>query len=77
MFAGHVGVAVALGRVERRLSLGAIVLAALLLDIVLWLPVLAPPDTRTLARSSLVTILLTTGIVAWLARVPATHGSAG
>ncbi len=48
MFAGHVGVAVALGRVERRLNLGAIVLAALLLDIVLWLLVLAGAEHATI-----------------------------
>lgn len=48
MFAGHVGVAVALGRVERRLNLGAIVLAALLLDIVLWLLVLAGVEHATI-----------------------------
>ena len=48
MFAGHVGVAVALGRVERRLNLGAIVLAALLLDVVLWLLVLAGVEHATI-----------------------------
>lgn len=40
MFAGHVGAALALGRAERRVSVGALVAAALLLDIVLWLSVL-------------------------------------
>ncbi|MDM0114847.1 hypothetical protein QTI66_22045 [Variovorax sp. J22R133] len=41
MFAGHVGAALALGRAERRVNVGAFVVAALLLDIVLWLLVLA------------------------------------
>jgi hypothetical protein len=48
MFAGHVGVAVALGRVERRLNLGALVLAALLLDVVLWILVLAGVEHATI-----------------------------
>jgi hypothetical protein len=40
MFAGHVGAALAIGRVERRVNIGAFVAAALLLDLVLWLFVL-------------------------------------
>jgi len=40
MFAGHVGAAMALGRVERRLNLGVLVFAAVFLDFVLWLLVL-------------------------------------
>jgi hypothetical protein len=40
MFAGHVGAALALGRTERRVNLGIFVLAALLLDIALWIFVL-------------------------------------
>jgi len=36
MFAGHVGAALALGRVERRLNVGVLVTAALLLDLALW-----------------------------------------
>lgn len=40
MFAGHVGAALAIGRAERRVNIGAFVTAALLLDIVLWLLVL-------------------------------------
>jgi len=40
MFAGHIGVAFALGRAERRLNVGGFVIAALLLDILLWLFVL-------------------------------------
>jgi hypothetical protein len=40
MFAGHVGAALAIARVERRINLGVFVLAALLLDLVLWLFVL-------------------------------------
>ena len=51
MLAGHVGAALAIGRAERRVNVGAFVFAALLLDVVLWLSVLLgwesiaiPPD---------------------------------
>jgi hypothetical protein len=40
MFAGHIGAALALGRADRRVNLGLVVFAALLLDIALWLFVL-------------------------------------
>jgi hypothetical protein len=40
MFAGHIGAALAIGRVERRINVGAFVVAALLLDAILWLFVL-------------------------------------
>jgi hypothetical protein len=40
MFAGHVGVALAIGRAERRVNVGVFVVAALLLDLVLWVFVL-------------------------------------
>ncbi len=40
MFAGHVGVALAIGRGERRVNVGVFVAAALLLDALLWLLVL-------------------------------------
>jgi hypothetical protein len=40
MFAGHVGAALAIGRAERRVNVGVFVVAALLLDIVLWILVL-------------------------------------
>lgn len=40
MFAGHIGAALAIGRSERRINVGAFVVAALLLDIALWLFVL-------------------------------------
>ena len=40
MFAGHVGAALAIGRAERRVNIGAFIAAALLLDLVLWLLVL-------------------------------------
>ena len=36
MLAGHIGAAMALSKVERRLNLGLLVFAALLLDILLW-----------------------------------------
>jgi hypothetical protein len=51
MFAGHIGTALAIGRVERRVNVGAFIAAGLLLDFVLWLFVLLgwetlaiPPD---------------------------------
>lgn len=40
MFAGHVGVALAIGRAERRINVGVFIFAAVLLDFVLWLFVL-------------------------------------
>lgn len=40
MFAGHIGAALAIGRAERRVNVGAFVAAGLLLDFVLWLFVL-------------------------------------
>jgi membrane-bound metal-dependent hydrolase YbcI (DUF457 family) len=40
MFAGHVGAALAIGRAERRINIGAFVFAALFLDVLLWLFVL-------------------------------------
>lgn len=40
MFAGHIGVALALGRAERRVNVALFVAAALLLDVVLWTLVL-------------------------------------
>jgi hypothetical protein len=51
MFAGHVGAALALGRISRRINPGLLILAALALDLILWVLVLAgiervdiPPD---------------------------------
>jgi hypothetical protein len=51
MFAGHIGAGLLIGRAERRINVGAFVTAALLLDAVLWVFVLAgwervtiPPD---------------------------------
>jgi hypothetical protein len=40
LFAGHVGVALVIGRVERRVNVGVFVTSALLLDFVLWLLIL-------------------------------------
>ena len=40
MFAGHIGAALAIGRAERRVNVGVFMLAALLLDLALWLFVL-------------------------------------
>jgi hypothetical protein len=45
MFAGHVGAALAIARVQPRINLGAWVFAALLLDVVLWLFVLVGWET--------------------------------
>jgi len=36
MFAGHVGAALAIGRAERRINVGAFIAAALLLDVIFW-----------------------------------------
>src|SRR5262249_47924731 len=36
MFAGHIGAALAIGRVERRVNVGLFLGAALLLDLLLW-----------------------------------------
>jgi hypothetical protein len=51
VFAGHVGAGLALGRTARRLNVGVLVLAALLLDVLLWALVygrvegaVVPPD---------------------------------
>jgi len=51
MFAGHVGAALAFGRAERRVNIGAFVAAALLLDIVLWLFVIVGWESVTIPAS--------------------------
>jgi hypothetical protein len=48
MFAGHVGVALAIGRAERRVNVCVFVAAALLLDLVLWLFVLLGWESVTI-----------------------------
>ena len=48
MFAGHVGAALAIGRFERRVNVGAFVFAAVLLDFVLWLFVLVGWESVTI-----------------------------
>jgi hypothetical protein len=48
MFAGHVGAALAIGRAERRINVGAFVLAALLLDVMLWVFVLLGWEAATI-----------------------------
>jgi hypothetical protein len=40
MFAGHIGAGLAIGRADRRLNVGVLISAALLLDVVLWLFIL-------------------------------------
>jgi hypothetical protein len=49
MLAGHVGAALAIGRVDRKLNIGILVFAALLLDCLLWLFVLIGWETATIA----------------------------
>jgi hypothetical protein len=48
MFAGHVGAALAFGRADRRINVGAFVAAALLLDLLLWTFVLLGWESVTL-----------------------------
>ncbi len=48
MFAGHVGAALAIGRAERRVNIGVLAFAALLLDVVLWLFVLLGWESVTI-----------------------------
>jgi hypothetical protein len=48
VFAGHVGVAMTLGRLERRVNVGAFIFAAVLLDFVLWLSVLLGWESVTI-----------------------------
>lgn len=48
MFAGHIGAALAIGRAERRINVGLFVVAALWLDILLWLFVLAGWESVTI-----------------------------
>lgn len=51
MFAGHVGAAMAIGRAERRVNLGALVFAAVFLDFVLWLFVLLGWESVTIGTN--------------------------
>lgn len=51
MFAGHIGAALALGRAERRVNIGAFAFAALLLDVALWLFVLLGWESVTIPAS--------------------------
>jgi hypothetical protein len=48
MFAGHMGVGLALGRAEPRVNVGVFIAAGLLLDVVLWLFVLLGWESVTL-----------------------------
>lgn len=47
MLAGHVGVALGLGRIERRPGIGMLLFGSLLLDLVLWTLVLSGAETVT------------------------------
>jgi hypothetical protein len=40
MFAGHIGAGLAIGRADRRINVGVLIAASLLLDVVLWLFIL-------------------------------------
>ena len=51
MFAGHVGAALAIGRAERRVNVGTLISAALLLDAMLWLFVLLGWESVTIPAS--------------------------
>ena len=48
MFAGHVGAALAIGRAERRINIAVFVFAAMLLDAVLWVLILAGWESASL-----------------------------
>ncbi len=48
MFAGHIGAGMAIARAERRVNVGVFVLAAVLLDVVLWLLVLLGWESVTI-----------------------------
>ncbi len=48
MFAGHLGTALAFGRAERGVNVGVFVVAALLLDFLLWLFVLLGWESVTI-----------------------------
>jgi uncharacterized membrane protein (UPF0182 family) len=73
VFAGHIGAALAIGRAERRVNVGVFVLAALLLDVALWLFVLLgwervviPPSFGTTHQAEF-TFPLSHGLVAGIA----------
>ncbi|HYL72364.1 MAG TPA: hypothetical protein VEY89_13775 [Candidatus Dormibacteraeota bacterium] len=51
MFAGHVGAALAIARVERRVNVGWLVSAALLLDLILWVLVLLGVESVSIPAS--------------------------
>lgn len=55
MFAGHVGAALAIGRAERRVNVGVLVFAAVLLDVALWVLVLLGLETVTIPANFAVT----------------------
>jgi membrane-bound metal-dependent hydrolase YbcI (DUF457 family) len=48
MFAGHIGAALAIGRAERRVNIGVLVVAALLLDLILWTLILLGLEWATI-----------------------------
>lgn len=48
MFAGHVGAALAIGRADRRVNVGAFIFAAFLLDVLLWFLVLVDREFATI-----------------------------
>ena len=58
MLAGHIGAALIIARVERRINVGALIFAALLLDVVLWLLVIVGLESVSIPRDFAVTHLL-------------------
>lgn len=51
MLAGHIGVALAIGRAERRVNVGVFVSAALFLDVILWLFILVGWESVSIPAS--------------------------
>ena len=50
MFAGHIGVGLAIGRAERRVNVGLFIAAALMLDFLLWFFVLIGCESVAIAE---------------------------
>ena len=63
MFAGRVGAALAIGRAERRINVGAFVVAGMTIA-----P--PPPSSIAMAGGSSATLVVVCALVCWLGRVP-------
>jgi hypothetical protein len=75
MFAGHIGAALAIGRAERRINIGVLGLAVLalvtLVFTVVGMTVAPPPPSVTaMAGSSMVTVLVVSGLAGWIGKRP-------